>query len=114
MLSSFYFRCFQPLIVLALGAGFLIPIHPALSLTNKQAQAFRREYMKGCLEGVSQSGLDPTKGEKYCRCTLNNLLRLPDEKLRSLGRLTEQQIMQDAAIQNAISSCLSTYTKPRQ
>ncbi len=114
MLSSFYFRRFQPLIVLVLGAGFLIPTHPALSLTNEEAQAFSSEYMKGCLEGVSQSGLDPTKGEQYCRCTLNNLLKLPDEKLQSLGRLTEQQIMQDAAIQNAISSCLSTYTQPTQ
>ncbi|HBW56761.1 MAG TPA: hypothetical protein DEF27_02740 [Oscillatoriales bacterium UBA8482] len=109
MLSSFDFRRFQPLIVLVLGAGFLIPADRALSLTNEQAQAFSAEYMKGCLQGVSQFGLDPEKGEQYCRCTLNNLLKLPDEKLQALGGLSEEQIQQDSAIKNAFNSCLSTY-----
>ncbi|WP_254174538.1 hypothetical protein [Planktothrix pseudagardhii] len=114
MLSSFYLRCFQPLIVLVLGAGFFIPAYPALSLTNEEAQAFSSEYMKGCLQGINQSGLDPTKGEQYCRCTLTNLLQLPDEKLKSLAVLTEEQIMQDSAIQGAITSCLANYTQPNQ
>ncbi|SKB12363.1 exported hypothetical protein [Planktothrix sp. PCC 11201] len=112
MFSYFAFRRFQPLILLLLGAGFFIPADQALSLTNEQAQAFSAEYMKGCLQGVSQFGLDPEKGEQYCRCTLNNLLQLPDEKLQSLGQLSEEQIKQDSAIQNAINSCVSTYIKP--
>jgi hypothetical protein len=114
MLSSFNFRRFQSLIVLVLGTGFFIPANQALSLTNEEAQAFSSEYLKGCLQGVSQFGLDPEKGEQYCRCTLNNLLQLPDEKLQSLGRLSEEQIQQDPGIQNAINSCLSTYIQPGQ
>lgn len=114
MLNSSNLRCFQPLILLVLSAGFLIPVDPVLSLTPEEQQAFSAEYMKGCLEGINQSGLDPQKGEKYCQCTLNNLLKLPDNKLRSLSDLTEQQIVQDAAIQNAINSCVSNYRQPRQ
>ena len=114
MLSSFNVRCFQPLILLVLSAGFLIPVDPVLSLTPEEQQAFSTEYMKGCLEGINQSGLDPKKGEQYCRCTLNNLLKLPDQKLRSLSDLTEQQIIQDTAILNAINSCFSNYRQPQQ
>ena len=114
MLTSFAFRRFQPLMVLLLGAGFFIPADQALSLTNEEAQVFSSEYMNGCLEGVSQFGLEPEKGEQYCRCTLNNLLKLPDKKLQSLGKLSKEQIKQDSEIQNAINSCLSTYIKPDQ
>ncbi|HEY9866412.1 MAG TPA: hypothetical protein V6D21_19730 [Candidatus Obscuribacterales bacterium] len=114
MLSSFDFRRFQPLILLVLSAGFLIPADRALSLTNEEAQAFSTEYMKGCLQGVSQFSLDPEKGEQYCRCTLNNLLQLPDEKLKSLGQLSEEQIRQDSGIKNAFNNCLSTYSETEQ
>ncbi|MGL5133956.1 MAG: hypothetical protein ACRC78_15635 [Planktothrix sp.] len=114
MLSSFDFRRFQPLILLVLGAGFFIPADRALSLTNEQAQAFSAEYMKGCLKGVSDFSLDPEKGEQYCRCTLNNLLQLPDEKLQSLGQLSDEQMRQDSGIKNAFNSCLSTYIETDQ
>ncbi|WRH68606.1 MAG: hypothetical protein RSE13_10830 [Planktothrix sp. GU0601_MAG3] len=111
MLNYFAFRRFQPLVVLFLSAGFFIPADQALSLTKKEAQNFSTKYMKGCLQGVNQLGLDPKKGERYCRCTLNNLLKLPDEKLQSLGRLSKEEIKLDSVIQNAMNSCLSTYTK---
>lgn len=114
MLSFLDFRRFQPVMVLVLGVGFLIPADRVLSLTNEEAKVFSTEYMKSCLNGVSQFGLDPEKGEQYCRCTLNNLLQLPIEKLQSLGRLSEEQIRQDSEIQNAVNSCLSTYIQPEQ
>jgi hypothetical protein len=114
MFSSFNLRCFQPLILLVFSAGFLIPVDPVLSLTPEEQQVFTAEYMKVCLEGINQSGLDPQQGEQYCRCTLNNLLKLPDQKLLSLSSLTEQQIVQDAAILNAINSCVSNYRQPKQ
>lgn len=114
MLSSFRLPRFQPLAFLLLSASVFGISPVALSLTNEEAQAFSSEYMKGCLQGINQFGLDPAKGEQYCQCTLTNLLKLPDEKLKSLATLTEEQLTQDTAIQGAITGCLSSFTQQNQ
>ena len=111
MLSYFRLPRFQPLAFLLLCASVFGVSPVALSLTPEETQAFTTEYLKGCLQGIQQFGLDPERGQQYCQCTLTNLLKLPDEKLKSLATLTEEQLSQDTAIQGAVTSCLQTFTQ---
>ncbi len=114
MLSYFRRPRFQPLAFLLLSIGFFGVSPVALSLTPEEAQAFSTEYLKGCLQGIQQFGLDPEKGQQYCQCTLRSLLELPDEKLKSLGTLSQEQLAQDATIQGAVSGCFMIFTEQNQ
>ena len=111
MLSYFLLPRFQPLAFLLLSISFFGVSPAALSLTPEETKAFSTNYLQACLQGMQQFNLDLEKGEKYCQCTLTSLLELPDEKLRSLATLSEQQLTQDPAIQAAVKDCLVAFTQ---
>lgn len=103
---TFFDRLFQSLFLGLMSSGFFLGNIPTQALTVREIQAFKTEYIKGCLDGIVKAGLDRKVGQKYCDCTLENLLKLPDEKLVAFAAMTEEELLQNGDIQEAISGCI--------
>ncbi|MGL5080227.1 MAG: hypothetical protein ACRC8A_01945 [Microcoleaceae cyanobacterium] len=77
-----------------------------MALPDTEASLFREAYLEGCQEGVVNAGLEPQAGADYCACTVEKILQIPDEKLTGLGNLSEEEIMVDPEIKNAVNQCI--------
>ncbi|NJK38338.1 MAG: hypothetical protein HC920_11635 [Oscillatoriales cyanobacterium SM2_3_0] len=96
-----------------LGIASLGAVQPALSLPDTEADLFREAYLEGCQQGIDNFGIDQQLGENYCNCTVEKILQIPGEKLADLGTMSQEEIMQDPEIQQAVFQCIGTLQPPK-
>jgi hypothetical protein len=97
--------------MLLLGAGLLSMVPVANSLMEDENQQFRTDYLESCLSGTTQLGVPSTQAESYCRCTADQILSLPEQKLQVLSTMKPQDLQVDPEIHQIVIDCWQPLTE---
>ena len=92
-------------VMLLLGTGILSTVSFANPLTEEEHQQFKSNYLESCLSGMTRFGIPSSQSQIYCRCTADQILSLPNEKLQALNTMTPQDLQADEDLRQVVLQC---------